>query len=127
MRKSFGLFILCVLFIMGSSVHAQDAKVFVGDWSGAVSIGGMEIDLVCHFQLNDDGTLSGTIDSPSQGAFGLALSDIQVEGKKITFGIDDPNVPGEPSFTGSLDDEGTTISGDFSQGGGTGTFELTKE
>lgn len=127
MRKSFGLFILCVLFIMGSSIQAQDAKAFVGDWNGAVSIGGMEIDIVCHFQLNDDGTLTGTIDSPSQGAFGLALSDIQVDGKKITFGIDDPNVPGDPSFIGTLDEEGTTISGDFSQSGGTGTFKLEKE
>ena len=127
MRKSLGIFISCVLFIMGSSIQAQDAKAFVGDWNGAVIIGGMEIDIVCHFQLNEDGTLTGTIDSPSQGAFDLALSDIQVDGEKITFGIDDPNVPGEPSFTGTLNDEGSIISGDFSQGGGSGTFELEKE
>jgi len=127
MRRSFGLLILCVLFIMGSSIQAQDAKAFIGDWNGAVLIGGMEIDIVCHFQLNEDGTLTGTIDSPSQSAFGLALSEIQVDGKKITFGISDPNVPGDPMFNGTLDEAGTSISGDFSQSGGTGTFKLDKE
>jgi hypothetical protein len=124
----FGLPLLAIfLCIAPASALTQEAKPFVGDWTGAVSVPGADIDIVCHFQLDADGTLSGTIDSPSQGAFGLKLANIKVEGKKISFGVDDPNVPGDPKLEGTLDDTGTKISGDFAQGGSQGTFELTKQ
>jgi hypothetical protein len=115
------------LLLIAGTLWAQDSKAFVGDWSGVVFIGGQEIEIVCHFELDEEGNLTGTIDSPSQGAFGMALANINVEGKKITFGIDDPNVSGYPQFDGMLDETGAKISGDFSQGGGEGTFELKKE
>jgi hypothetical protein len=115
------------LCIGPASAFAQDAKPFVGDWTGAVSLPGTEIDIVCHFQLDTNGNLTGTIDSPSQGAFGLKLGNIKVEGKKFSFGVDDPNVPGDPLLEGTLDEAGTKISGNFSQGGAQGTFEVTKQ
>jgi hypothetical protein len=118
---------MLALLLIAGTLWAQDSKAFVGDWSGAVFIGGQEIDIVCHFELDEESDLKGTVDSPSQGAFGMALADIKVEGKKITFGIDDPNVSGEPQFDGMLDETGAKISGNFSQGGGEGTFELKKE
>ncbi len=118
-----------VVWASGALLQAQDAKAFVGDWNGAVKIAemGADLEIVCHFKLDESGSLTGTIDSPSQGAFGLAIGDIVVEGKMISFGIDDPNVPGDPRFEGTLDEAGTKISGDFSQGGASGTFELVKE
>ena len=115
------------LLLIAGTLWAQDSKAFVGDWSGAVFAGAQEIELVCHFKLDEEGNLAGTIDSPSQGASGMAVANIKVEGKKITFGIDDPNVSGDPQFDGMLDESGTKISGSFSQGGGEGTFELKKE
>jgi hypothetical protein len=115
------------LLLIAGTLWAQDSKAFVGDWSGTVFIGGEEIEIVCHFELDEEGNLTGTLDSPSQGAYGMALANIKVEGKKITFGVDDPSVGGDPQFDGMLDDTGAKISGDFSQGGGEGTFELTKE
>jgi hypothetical protein len=118
---------MLAMILIAGTLWAQDSKAFVGDWSGAVFIGGQEIDIVCHFELDEESDLKGTVDSPSQGAFGMALADIKVEGKKITFGIDDPNVSGEPQFDGMLDETGAKISGNFSQGGGEGTFELKKE
>ncbi len=121
------MFAAIFLLLGPISAHAQEVKVFVGDWAGAVSVSGMDIEIVCHFQLDADGKLAGTIDSPGQGAYGLKLANITVEGKKISFGIDDPNIPGDPRLEGSLDDTGTKISGDFSQGGSQGTFELTKQ
>ncbi|MFZ2055522.1 MAG: hypothetical protein WAU81_15135 [Candidatus Aminicenantales bacterium] len=131
-NKSFFVFgiplLVATLFLIGvTTAHAQEAKAFMGDWAGAVSVPGADIDIICHFQLDADGKLVGTIDSPSQGAYGLKLANIKVEGTKISFGVDDPNVPGDPRLEGTLDDTGTKISGDFSQGGSQGTFELTKQ
>jgi hypothetical protein len=125
----FGIPVLAAFFLLigPTPAQAQEAKAFVGDWTGAVSFPGADIDVACHFQMDADGNLSGTIDSPSQGAYGLKLANITIEGKKISFGIDDPNVPGDPRLEGALDDTGTKISGDFSQGGAQGTFELTKK
>jgi hypothetical protein len=125
----FGIPVLAMFFFLvgPAPAFAQEAKAFVGDWTGAVSLPGTDIDIVCHFQLDANGNLTGTIDSPGQGAYGLKLANITVGGKKISFGIDDPNVPGDPSFEGMLDETGTKISGDFSQGGAQGTFEVTKK
>jgi hypothetical protein len=67
------------------------------------------------------------VDSPSQGGYDMALANIIVEGKKISFGVDDPNVTGDPQFNGTLDETGTKISGDFTQHGGKGTIEFKKE
>jgi hypothetical protein len=132
MKPQFSLKLLVLtmglgLLLIADTLWTQDSKAFIGDWSGAVFVGGAEIEIVCHFELDEEGNLTGTIDSPSQGAYGMALANIEVEGKKITFGIDDPNVSGDPQFDGMLDEAGTTISGDFSQGGGEGSFELKKE
>lgn len=125
----FGIPLFAVAFLLAGTAWAgaQDAKAFIGDWQGAVSVPGSEIEIVCHFQLDAEGNLTGTIDSPSQGAYGLKLAKITVEGKKISFGVDDPNVPGDPWLKGTLDETGTKISGDFSQGGAQGTFELAKQ
>ena len=40
----------------------------------------------------------------------MALANIKVEGKKITFGIDDPNVSVDPQFDDMLDETGAKIS-----------------
>lgn len=125
----FGIPMFAVAFLLAGTAGtgAQDAKAFVGEWKGAVSVPGAEIEIICHFQLDADGNLTGTIDSPSQGAYGLKLANITVEGKKISFGVDDPNVPGDPWLKGTLDETGDKISGDFSQGGSQGTFELSRQ
>ena len=122
------LVLLAFMILIGSTpAIAQEAKAFVGDWAGAVSLPEADIEIVCHFQLDAEGTLIGTIDSPSQEAYGLKLGNITVEGNKISFGVDDPNVPGDPKLEGVLDESGTKIKGDFSQGGAEGTFELIKQ
>ncbi len=124
-----GISVLAAVFLLigAASAQAQEAKAFVGDWTGAVSVPGADIDVVCHFRLDADGNLIGTIDSPSQGVYDVKLANVAVEGKKISFGTDDPNIPGDPRFEGTLDDGGVKISGGFSQGGVEGTFELTKQ
>jgi hypothetical protein len=115
-----------ILFITGP-VTAQDVQPFVGTWSGIISAGGMEIGVILNFSLDDAGNLEGTLDVPDQGAEGLALGDVKVEGKTVSFIIDDPGAPGEPTFSGTLDETGKKLEGTFSQGGVEGSFSLDKE
>jgi len=62
---------------------------------------------------------------PLQQAIDLPLENITIEKSNITFAIKD--VPGEPTFNGSLSEDGSTISGEFTQDGGTFTFSLIKK
>ncbi|NOR14171.1 MAG: hypothetical protein GQ544_00550 [Candidatus Aminicenantes bacterium] len=119
--------VLIVLLVVPTTLAVQDAKPFVGTWNGAIMAGGMEIGIAVNFTLDDDGKLAGTIDVVEQGAAGLPLSSVKVAGKTVTFMIDDPGAPGEPTFSGTLDDTGKKIDGDFTQGGMEGSFNLEKE
>jgi len=112
--------------VLPNAMLAQDAKPFVGTWEGAIDVAGQQIDIILEFALEGDG-LAGNIDVPAQGAEDIPLAEFKIEGKKITFMIDHPGVPGEPTFNGELDAEGTTLSGTFSQSGAEGTFEATKK
>ena len=126
-KKSLLILVVLGCFLTaGSWLFAQAEKAVVGDWEGAVFVGGDEVRLICHFVLSDEGVLDGTIDSPDQGGFDIPLADIEVDGKKISFGIDHPQIEGDPRFSGELDEAGTTMSGKFSQGGNEGTFEFNK-
>jgi hypothetical protein len=121
------LFVFSLLALLSASPAAfgQDAKPFVGTWNGAIEAGGQQFEIVVNFSTNDDGNIQGTLDLPSQGAAGLALSNFEIDGKKIGFMIDGPQ--GEPTFKGELDEAGTKISGSFSQSGVEGSFSLEKE
>lgn len=90
-----------------------------GDWAGAIHVAGTEIPIAVHLQ-GQGAAWAGTFDQPAQGAIGIPLKDIVVDGEKVSFGL--ARVPGSPKFEGRL--AGGTISGTFSQGGGTGTFDL---
>jgi hypothetical protein len=129
MNKLFGS-ILSLALIVGLAVpnlvFAQDAKSFVGTWEGGIDVMGQHFDFILEFALEVD-HLTGTADFPALGAEDLPLVEFKLEGKKLTFMIDHPGIPGEPTFSGELDEAGTTLSGTFSQGGAEGTFEAKKK
>ncbi len=110
-----------------ASAQAQDAKPFVGAWKGSLSIMGVELEIKVAFSLDESQKLKGTIDVVTQGAMGIPLGNIEIKDKAITFVIDHPNVPGEPTFKGTLDGTGKKIAGEFTQSGYAGTFALEKE
>jgi len=86
-----------------------------------------QAEIICHFKLDEEGNLTGTFDFPIQKANGMTLTNIKVEGKKISFGVHDPNISGDPLFEGMLDETGTKIKGKFFQFDMEGTFELKKK
>ncbi|MBM3306507.1 MAG: hypothetical protein FJY79_11300 [Candidatus Aminicenantes bacterium] len=107
--------------------QAQDAKPFLGAWKGSLSIMGMELEIRVDFSLDESKQVKGIIDVVTQGAMGVPLGNIEIKDKAITFMIDHPNVPGEPTFKGTLDATGKKISGEFTQSGYAGTFAIEKE
>jgi dienelactone hydrolase len=88
-----------------------------GYWEGAIATSGIELGINVDFAEGDDG-LIGTIDIPEQGAAGLPLENINLNGDQIHFEIAGVGA----IFDGTVTAEG--IMGDLVQGPATGTFEM---
>lgn len=126
-RKLLFIPVLFALLVVQSSLFAQDVKPYLGTWKGAISVMEQKLEIIIEFSLDDEKNIQGNIDVPVQGATDLPLGDIHIEGKKISFKIVHPQIQGDPTFNGELDESGKKIFGDFSQGGATGTFSIEKE
>lgn len=119
--------ILMALLFFHSPLVAQDAKPFLGTWNGALSVMGQELEITIELSPDEEKNIQGNIDVPVQGAIDVPLGEFNLEGKKISFKIIHPQVQGDPTFNGELDETGKKISGEFSQGGAVGTFSVEKE
>jgi pimeloyl-ACP methyl ester carboxylesterase len=89
-----------------------------GYWEGVIATSGVEIGISVTFTEGEDG-LTGIIDIPEQGALGLPLDNVSMDGDQIHFEI---GVVGA-NFDGAVTAE--NIAGDFDQGAATGTFEIS--
>ncbi len=115
------------LFALAAPAQNLAEKPFIGSWKGAIDIVGQKLEVRVVFTEGPDKKLAGTFESITQGAAGIKLAGIAVEGKTIAFGLDPALVPGNAAFKGTIDATLTKISGEFSQGGYTGTFAVEKE
>lgn len=95
---------------------------FEGVWSGVLETGTQRLRVVFRLQRDSEGQLRGTIDSPDQGAFGIPISAITVEGNALRIRSD--AVGGE--FVGTLSDDGKQIKGTWKQGGQELPLTLTR-
>jgi pimeloyl-ACP methyl ester carboxylesterase len=93
--------------------HPQEQSSLTGDWHGILKTGAMELRLVFHLKQKPDGGYEGTMDSPDQGAKGIPLSEVRVEGRKLTLRVE--SIQGE--FVGTLSEDGKTIRGEWKQSG----------
>ena len=91
-----------------------------GRWEGVNRIVGQELTVVVDIKATPDG-LTGTIDIPLQGTFGMELLEVRLDGASAHFEL--ATNLGVAVWEGDL--LGDTISGEFNQGGVSGTFELT--
>jgi hypothetical protein len=61
--------------------QAQDVT---GDWQGSLATGAGVVRIVLHI-TKSDGTLKATMDSPDQGAVGMPVDSITLDGNKLKF------------------------------------------
>ncbi|MCP4706641.1 MAG: hypothetical protein GY865_18735 [candidate division Zixibacteria bacterium] len=118
---------ISLVLLLSTSVIAQNAKQFVGTWNGEIEAGEIVLEIIITLSLDEENNIEGTIDVPMQQAEGIELGEFVIEGKNIEFMILDPDVQGDPTFNGELDETGKKIEGTFTQGGNETTFSLEKE
>ena len=109
MRSQIAMTAFNLLLCLG--VLAQNATTIKGDWSGVLEAGPSKLRLILHFIANDAGTWSGTMDSPDQGANGLKIDTVTLEGQTLKFTMKALGA----SYEGTL--KNGEITGKFSQSG----------
>jgi CubicO group peptidase (beta-lactamase class C family) len=120
------LILVCIIFYLGTVIiHSEEAPTIAGHWEGSIAVPGTELEVLIDFSQAEDGSWEGKISIPAQNAKNLPLDKISLADKEATFAI--AGVPGDPTFKGNLSDDGTMISGDFTQGGQAFAFSLSRE
>lgn len=85
----------------------------VGDWQGKLNVGAVSLRVVFHLKKGEGGALSGTMDSPDQGARGLPIGSVTLAGDTLTLAFP----PIDATFVGTVSADGKRATGTWRQGG----------
>lgn len=96
-----------MLMCFGGEMMAQRPKIG-GDYSGVLG----PLHLKLHLKASSSGAVEGTLDSLDQGATGLPCANVRIAEKEVSFDV--PSVGGR--WRGTISDDGSTLSGSWSQG-----------
>ncbi len=126
MRSILSFALFCTLMLAGCSGARQAADEpppsLVGDWSGQLNAMGTSLRIIFHVQEAADGTLTATLDSPDQGASGLQVNEVSLDGDQVRMvarGI-------SGVYTGTLRPGAQAIDGTWAQGGQTFALNLER-
>lgn len=117
-----GLYLLPIVLVVSAVAGCRsEADRVTGTWQGTLDLAqvapqrvkrGTTLRVVCHIQKGSDGKLTGTLDSPDQGATGLAIDTVTLE--KGAFHLQLNRL--FASYDGKLARDGRTIAGQWQQG-----------
>lgn len=100
---------LLVFGVCAVAVTAQTNPI-VGEWHGTLTAGPVKLRLALHFFKGEGAIYTGSMDSLDQGANGIPLSAIKLDGNKLFFEVE--------SIRGTYDGvlQGDKIAGTWRQG-----------
>ena len=107
---------LLISLLLAVSARAQTVE---GDWQGTLKIGAEELPLVLHVTKDEKGGLKATLDI--QNEMGNPVTSISFVEPALRFEIQEIG-----SFEGAIDKERATISGTWTQGGGSAPLVLKR-
>ena len=93
-----------------------------GEWEGMLDAGSQSLRLVLHIVTYEDG-MTAKLDSPDQNAMGLPVTTITRDGAKLKFEM--KQIAG--GFEGTINQELNSISGSWTQGGGSLALTLKRK
>jgi pimeloyl-ACP methyl ester carboxylesterase len=96
-----------------------------GHWEGAINLPTTSLNVRVDLEQAGNQTWKGAIEIPVQGLRGFKLDPVKVAGMAVQFSM--PGIPGDPQFAGRLSEDGKSINGDFTQGGGKFPFKLERK
>ena len=85
-----------------------------GFWDGAIEVPGRTLPLMIEIQSQGDGWVAQLF-IPEQGVRDVTMTGLSIDGKAFAASI--PGMPGEPRFVGSFAEDGSSLSGTYTQAG----------
>src|SRR5690554_1651588 len=104
------------LFLAFASMQAQELS---GSYSGTLEVQGMELELIYNITETDAG-YAATLDVPAQGASGIELDSVVLDGDKVSI----TSAKMQMTYSGTL--SGDRIEGTYEQMGQQYPLSLTK-
>jgi hypothetical protein len=83
-----------------------------GDWQGTLSAGSAQLRLILHITAAKDGSLTATLDSVDQSAYGIPVTTVTLKDSKFSLVVD--AVHG--TYEGTVNKDASEIDGTWSQG-----------
>lgn len=105
---------ISVLGLALSTALAAPPAAVVGDWQGSLDTGSGSLRVGLHFSQMKDETFAGTLDSPDQGATGIAIDKVTFQQPELHFEITRMG----SSYDGKISKDNLEITGQWKQGGG---------
>lgn len=97
-------------------------KKFEGDWDGNIDSPQGSLHIIIHIQNQPDKTVKTTLDSPDQNSIGMSMSGVVQKDSSIEMKLKLVN----GSYKGTLNAEGTELTGEWAQSGATLPLKLKK-
>ncbi len=114
--------LIILVVIMSICGAAQAPPSIEGIWEGSIEVGAIKLRISFHITKDPSGKLSGTMDSPDQGAKGIPLSSVTQDKLNVT--IESSAV--SFVYEGTIDQAGTVMTGILKQRGNTIPLNLKK-
>ncbi|MEO6388505.1 MAG: serine hydrolase [Croceibacterium sp.] len=109
--RTWGKLLAAAAIVISAPAAAQEA---VGNWAGVLEVTeSVKLPLVVHILRDDSGAVTGTMDSPTQGAIGLPLAAIVTAPGTLMFTV--PTIQG--AYTSRWDANAKSWNGQWSQAG----------
>src|SRR5947209_12947283 len=96
------IFCAAALIAVATVALAQEKSPAAARWDGSFVSQNKPVEFTVNLDKDDKGLWIGTINLPVAGLTDLPLTNIAVEGLRVSFMI--PGVPGEPAFKGTISD-----------------------
>ena len=120
MKLKTGIFVLIMtisVYMLGLSEKAwastKNESNIAGQWLGKITVGNNSMLVIFNISLDDNGGYMSTMDSPSQGAKGIPVTETTLVERTVVIDI---KIAGA-TFAGVMDLDGKVINGHWSQSG----------
>lgn len=115
------VFFLMAMVFLQAHCQVSNEQV-IGSWLGTLNAGGAQLRLVFNISITEGAQFKATMDSPDQGAMGVQMGEVNIEGDSIK--IDAPMIMGY--YLGKVTSK-TTIVGTWNQGNMSFDLNLVKQ
>ncbi|HLJ12255.1 MAG TPA: alpha/beta fold hydrolase [Planctomycetaceae bacterium] len=108
--------------LIADEVSPETKKPIDGIWQGVMKVGAIELRLIVRIENDGKGGLKAVIDSPDQGAKGIPVDSVTLEGDALK--IESKKI--KAVFEGKLSDDRTVSKGEWKQGGSAFPLQLKR-